>query len=139
MSFSVSFIGGQLSVVSDIRKIAMKHIGPDVVQRLGRVVFQAVHSSHCARAIATWREGVGKPCLGSPAGAMTGRDQTGRYRHLAYLGFEHRFLVHALAATDQMLGKGDGRSGSSQGGVLSLACLLVGFIERHHNGQNVVG
>ena len=56
------------------------------------------------------------------------------YRHLAYLGFEHHFLVHALAATDQMLGKGDGRSGSSQGGVLSLACRLVGFIERHHTG-----
>ena len=27
MSFSVSFMGGQLSLVSDIRKIAMKHIG----------------------------------------------------------------------------------------------------------------
>ncbi len=27
MSFSVSFMGGQLPLVSDIRKIAMKHIG----------------------------------------------------------------------------------------------------------------
>ncbi len=27
MSFSVSFMGGQLSLVIDIRKIAMKHIG----------------------------------------------------------------------------------------------------------------